>query len=224
MLLLCGLLAFGIVVIPILGIILIGMAVLATLCCCGCCLWYKSTLRMIFYRIPKRYFKAITWLCDQTESWFLRMLGANFGREEGNIAPPISTELMNEQVCRPARYIIGDFESGISHGLELDIKKLIIGKIPLAHPWFEFPRGSSCIRNSSASTSPDGAELGCNIYQHTYNPRGPVGYLAYFAPGIGQRENHPTGFLFLGAGKLSLAACKSPWYQYSCWGNFWFGS
>ncbi|KAK0701316.1 heterokaryon incompatibility protein-domain-containing protein, partial [Lasiosphaeris hirsuta] len=209
--LLCGAIAVSIAFVPILGTLsIVGVAAFAALvavCCCGCGAWLRLTLDTVANGFVVGFavgIGAFIGVCDLTYEAILRMLGANFGRDEGHVAPPAWTELDDNEGYRYAR--VSDVESRGINDMDLPIARLRRESVELAHaPWLQLPRGSSCLRISSASSlgSPG---LACNIYQHTYNPRGPIGSFVYFAPKVGQRENHPTGFLSLAAGKLFLAA------------------
>ena len=229
LLLLCGLIAIGTASLPVLFGISIGVgggiAVLVLIILVLALIsrleelseWPITALWVIaasFFRSSAAVAELTIKACGLLRPFVLRMLGANVGRAMGHVAPPIWTELQpfDDMVGyrdqdRPTRHGLSDIESSTSDDLGLP-SSLRRERLPLIHPWFRHPQVSSAIRISSSSTAPESPEWGCNIYQHTYNPRGPVGSLIYFAPGIGQRENHPTHFLSLGAGNLFLVACK----------------
>jgi len=222
-LLACGLIAIGVASIPILVGIWVG-ALVCSLVLAGLCLYVcrepapaiiGAPLGAIWmgFSLALGAIKNGYRLAGDSASW---IFGTNVGHDEGLVAPPMWTELVDyggQEGYRPAGRLgaISDIESGMSgNGMELAMT-LRKESVPLvADSWVERTDGVSCIRISSTLTSLERPGIGCNIYQHTYNPRGPVGSLVYFVRGIRQRENHPTHFLSLAAGKLFLAACKSP--------------
>ena len=216
-LLFCGIVILSIASVPTLVAAAVGATIIAAsamvLCCCGYRTWNRFVLGMITSGIPGAFALgaiAVVRSCSRVGTSILHMLGANFGRGEDRVAPPIWTEMVHQESdMELVRRGVSDMESGISDGMKLPITQLRTERIPLVHAWFRFPVGSSCIRISTFDTSPISPGLGCNIYRHTYNPRGPIGSLFYFALRTGQRENHPAGFLSLAAGKLFWAACKS---------------
>ena len=225
LLLLCGFIAIGILSVPVLFGISIGVGigivvlviiitVLALISCLG---KFSERPKTFLWAVAAFFFCSLSTItkltikaCGLVRPSVLRMLGANVGRTMGDVAPPIWTELpfFGDIAGYRDQDRLSDIESRRSDDLGLPDSLKREG-LPLIHPFFRHPHGSSAIRISSSSTAPESPEWGCNIYQHTYNPRGPVGSLVYFVPGIGQKENHPTHFLSLGAGNLFLTACKS---------------
>jgi len=222
--LLCGFIALAVAFIPVyLAATIVGVVCglvldLFCVCCLKSFVWSSTSCALAIgglYSICK----GIKWASRMVSQSALHMLGTNFGHGEDQVAPPTWTELdYTGDSGEFTRALLSDLESGDGRSDDdarfAPFTQLRKDSIKLAHhPVFRLPEGSSCVRislSAASSITPAGsstAGVGCNIYRHTYNPRGPVGSFVYFAPQVGQRENHPTGFLSLGAGRLFVSTC-----------------